>query len=100
MPLLAGFVILVSGYLSFVARREGASPVHASLLAAFSAAVLQAIISGGTVWLSGITIPHAMELALTTWALAGVAALSGAFAASLYPVREPIARWHAWDTAA
>ena len=41
-----------------------------------------------------------MELALTTWALAGVAALSGAFAASLYPVREPIARWHAWDTAA
>src|SRR5215208_2371056 len=46
-------VILVSGYLGFAARREGASLVHASLLALLSAAVLQALVAGGTVWLSG-----------------------------------------------
>jgi hypothetical protein len=47
MFLIAGFVILVSGYLGFAARREGQSLEHASLLAALSAAVLQAIVSGG-----------------------------------------------------
>ena len=45
MPLLAGFIILLSGYLSFAARREGASLVRASGLAALSAAVLQALVS-------------------------------------------------------
>ena len=100
MPLLAGFIILLSGYLSFAARREGASLVRASGLALLSAAVLQALVTGGTVWLSGIALPHTVESALVTWALACTASLSGALAAGLYPVHEPIARWHAWGTAA
>ena len=49
MFLIAGFVILMSGYLGFAARREGQSLEHASLSAALSAAVLQAFVSGGTV---------------------------------------------------
>src|SRR5215204_2667168 len=100
MLLLAGFVILVSGYLGFAARREGASLVHASLLALLSAAVLQALVAGGTVWLSGTPLTHVIEPAITAWALACAAALSGALAAGLYPIREPFARWHAWDAAA
>ena len=100
MPLLAGFIILLSGYLSFAARREGASLVRASGLAVLSAAVLEALVTGGTVWLSGIALPHTVEPALVTWALACTASLSGALAAGLYPVHEPIARWHAWGTAA
>ena len=56
MPLLAGFIILLSGYLSFAARREGASLVRGSGLAVLSAAVLQAFVTGGTVWLSGIAL--------------------------------------------
>ena len=70
MLLLAGFVILVSGYLGFAARREGASLVHASLLALLSAAVLQALVAGGTVWLSGTPLTHVIEPTITTWALA------------------------------
>jgi hypothetical protein len=100
MLLLAGFVILVSGYLGFAARREGKSLEHASVLAALSAAVLQAIVSGGTVWLSGTPLPHVIEPTITVWAVASAAALSGALAAGLCPVREPIARWHPWGTAA
>ena len=100
MPLLAGFIIVLSGYLSFAARREGASLVRGSGLAVLSAAVLQALVTGGTVWLSGIALPHTVEPALVTLALACTASLSGALAAGLYPVREPIARWHAWGTAA
>ena len=99
MPLLAGFIILLSGYLSFAARREGASLVRASGLALLSAAVLQALVTGGTVWLSGIALPHTFEPALVTLGLACTASLSGALAAGLFPVREPIARWHAWGTA-
>src|SRR5829696_4888744 len=93
-------VILVSGYLGFAARREGASLVHASLLALLSAAVLQALVAGGTVWLSGTPLTHVIEPTITAWALACAAALSGALAAGLYPIREPFARWHAWDAAA
>ena len=89
MLLLAGFVILVSGYLGFAARREGASLIHASLLALLSAAVLQALVAGGTVWLSGTPLTHVIEPTITTWALACAAALSGALAAGLYPIREP-----------
>ena len=99
MLLLAGFVILVSGYLGFAARREGASLVHASLLALLSAAVLHALVAGGTVWLSGTPLTHVIEPAITAWVLACAAALSGALAAGLYPIREPFARWHAWDAA-
>jgi len=95
---LAGFVIVVSGYLGFAARREGKSLEHASLLGALSAAVLQTIVSGGTVWLSGTPLPYVIEPAITAWALACAAALSGALAAGLCPVREPIARWHPWST--
>jgi len=91
---------LVSGYLGFAARREGKSLEGASLFAALSAAVLQAIVSGGTVWLSGIPLPDVIELAITVWALACAAALSGALAAGLRPVREPLAGWHPWGTAA
>jgi len=100
MPLLAGFVIVLSGYVGFAARREGKSLGHASLLAALSAAVLQTIVSGGTVWLSGIPLLHTIEPALATWALACTAAVSGALAAGLCPVRKPIADWHPWGTAA
>jgi hypothetical protein len=59
MLLLAGFGILVSGYLGFATRREGKSLVRASLLASLSAAVLQAIVGVGTVWLSGTPLPYA-----------------------------------------
>ena len=89
MLLLAGFVILVSGYLGFAARREGASLVHASLLALLSAAVLQALVAGGTVWLSGTPLTHVIEPAITAWALACAAGLLGDLAAGLYPIREP-----------
>ena len=100
MFLIAGFVILMSGYLGFAARREGQSLEHASLSAALSAAVLQAIVSGGTVWLLGTPLPYVIEPAITAWALACAAALSGALVAGLCPVREPIARWHPWGMAA
>jgi hypothetical protein len=74
---LGGFVIVLSGYVSFAARREGASFQRALLGGALSAAVLQSIVTGGTVWLEGVAI---IELAMTIWALACVAsALAGAF---------------------
>ena len=60
----------MSGYLGFAARREGKSLEHASLLGALSAAVLQTIVSGGTVWLSGTPLPYVIEPAITAWALA------------------------------
>jgi heme A synthase len=100
MPLLAGFVILVSGYLGFAARREGKSLEHASLLASLSAAVLQAIVGGGLVWLSGTPLPDVIAPVSTAWALACAAALSGALAAGFCPVHEPIGCWHPWGTAA
>jgi hypothetical protein len=100
MFLIAGFVILVSGYLGFAARREGQSLEHASLSAALSAAVLQAFVSGGTVWLFGTPLPYVIEPAITAWALACAAALSGALVGGLCPIREPIARWHPWGVAA
>ena len=77
MLLLAGFGILVSGYLGFATRREGKSLVQASLLASLSAAVLQAIVGGGTAWLSGTPLPYVIAPAITAWALACAAALSG-----------------------
>ena len=100
MLLLAGFGILVSGYLGFATRREGKSLVQASLLASLSAAVLQAIVGCGTVWLSGTPLPYVIAPAITAWALACAAALSGALAAGLCPDREPIGCWHPWGTAA
>ena len=93
MFFIAGFVIVVSGYSGFVARRDGATFEQASLLAALCAAVLQAVVSGGTVWLSSTPLPHVIEPAMTAWALACAAAFSGALVAGLCPVCEPIARW-------
>ena len=100
MLLLAGFGILVSGYLGFATRREGKSLVQASLVASLSAAVLQAIVGGGTVWLSGTPLPYVIAPVITAWALACAAALSGALAAGFCPAREPIGCWHPWGTAA
>ncbi|MCC2627949.1 MAG: hypothetical protein K0S14_1599, partial [Thermomicrobiales bacterium] len=62
--------------------------------------LLQAFVSGGTVWLLGTPLPYVIEPAITAWALACAAALSGALVAGVCPVREPIARWHPWGTAA
>ena len=93
MFFIAGFVIVVSGYSGFAARRNGATFEQAALLAALCAAVLQVVVSGGTVWLSSTPLPHVIEPAMTAWALACAAAFSGALVAGLCPVREPIARW-------
>ena len=87
---LGGFVIVLSGYVSFAARREGASFQRALLGGALSAAVLQSIVTGGTVWLEGVAI---IELAMTIWALACVASALGASTAGLFARQEPIARW-------
>ncbi len=100
MLLLAGFGILVSGYLGFATRREGKSLVQASLLASLSAAALQAMVGAGMVWLSGTPLPDVIAPVITAWALACAAALSGALAAGFCPAREPIGCWHPWGTAA
>ena len=56
-----------------------------------SAAVLQALVTGGTVWLSGIALPHTVDRSGDLGSGCS-ASLSGALAAGLYPVHEPIAR--------
>jgi hypothetical protein len=65
MLALGGFVVVLSGYVSFAARREAASFQRALLGGALSAAVLQSIVTCGTVWLEGVAI---IELAMTIWA--------------------------------
>jgi hypothetical protein len=90
---LQGFVVVLSGYVGFAARREGASFQRASLGGALSAAVLQSIVTGGTVWLEGVAWARTIELAMTIWALAGVASALGASAAGLFARQEAIARW-------
>ena len=69
MLALGGFVVVLSGYVSFAARREGASFQRALLGGALSAAVLQSIVTCGTVWLEGVAI---IELAMTIWAGGGL----------------------------
>jgi hypothetical protein len=46
-------VVVLSDYVSFAARREGASFQRALLGGALSSAVLQSIVTGGTVYLEG-----------------------------------------------
>jgi hypothetical protein len=84
MLTLGGFVVVLSGYVSFAARREGASFQRALLGGALSAAVLRSIVTGGTVWLEGVAI---IELAMTIWALACVVSALGASAAGLFADR-------------
>ena len=91
MFLLGGLVVVLGGYVSFVARREGASVERALLQGALCAAVLQAIISTSTVWLLGLAWPQMIQPAAIVWALAWVAAVLGALKAS--PQYELIARW-------
>ena len=94
MFLMAAFLIVLSGYVGFAVRREGASMERALLGGAFFAAILQTIVSAGTVWVSGSAWTPMFLSALAVWLLAFVAALLGAFAAGLCPRRELlIARW-------
>ena len=87
MLMLQGFVVVLSGYVGFAARREGV------LGGALSAAMLQSIVTGGTVWLESVAWARSIELAMTIWALACVASALGASAAGLLARQEPIARW-------
>jgi hypothetical protein len=93
MLMLQGFLVVLGGYVGFAARREGASLPRALLVGAFCAAVLQSIVTGGTVWLEGVAWARSIELAMTIWALACVASALGASAAGLFARQEPIARW-------
>ena len=83
MLTLQGFVVVLSGYVGFAARREGASFQRALLAGALSAAMLQSIVTGGTVWLQGVAWARSIELAMTIWALACVAS-AGASTAGLF----------------
>jgi hypothetical protein len=58
-------VSVLSGYVGFAARREGASFQRALLVGALSAAVLQSIVTGGTVWLEGVAWARTIELRLS-----------------------------------
>jgi hypothetical protein len=93
MLMLQGFVVVLSGYVGFAARREAASFQRALLGGALSAAVLQSIVTGGTVWLESVAWAGSIELAMTIWALACVASALGASAAGLLARQEQIARW-------
>ena len=93
MLMLQGFVVVLSGYLGFAARREGASFQRALLGGALSAAMLQSIVTGGTVWLESVAWARSIELAMTIWALACVASALGASTAGLFARQEPLARW-------
>jgi len=93
MVLITAFLIVLSGYVGFAVRREGASMQRTLLRGAFFGAMLQTVISTGMAWLSGIRWTQMIDSGLAVWALAFVAVVLGAFAADLCPQREPIARW-------
>jgi len=93
MHALALFVIGLSGYGAFTKTREGADPARSIGEAMLMAVMVTVVISGGTLWLSGLATADVAEIALTVVALSFAAALSGALIAGLKPRREPVPHW-------